>query len=160
VNNARGTEIAVGAFVAAGLAALLVLAMQVSNITAFQRMDGYTVIAHFQDVGGLRERAPVRMGGVQIGRVSDIDLDPQRLEARVEVTIDRRFDDLPSDTAASIRTAGLLGEQYISLDPGGMPDALRDGDEFMLTRSAIVLEDIVGQFLYQQSGSDNASRDE
>ncbi|QGM22173.1 outer membrane lipid asymmetry maintenance protein MlaD [Spiribacter sp. 2438] len=160
MNNARGTEIAVGAFVAAGLAALLVLAMQVSNITAFQRMDGYTVIAHFQDVGGLRERAPVRMGGVQIGRVSDIDLDPQRLEARVEVTIDRRFDDLPSDTAASIRTAGLLGEQYISLDPGGMPDALRDGDEFMLTRSAIVLEDIVGQFLYQQSGSDNASRDE
>jgi len=160
VNNARGTEIAVGAFVAAGLVALLVLAMQVSNITAFQRMDGYTVIAHFQDVGGLRERAPVRMGGVQIGRVSDIDLDPQRLEARVEVTIDRRFDDLPSDTAASIRTAGLLGEQYISLDPGGMPDALRDGDEFMLTRSAIVLEDIVGQFLYQQSGSDNASRDE
>lgn len=160
MNNARGTEIAVGAFVAAGLVALLVLAMQVSNITAFQRMDGYTVIAHFQDVGGLRERAPVRMGGVQIGRVSDIDLDPQRLEARVEVTIDRRFDDLPSDTAASIRTAGLLGEQYISLDPGGMPDALRDGDEFMLTRSAIVLEDIVGQFLYQQSGSDNASRDE
>jgi len=160
VNNARGTEIAVGAFVAAGLVALLVLAMQVSNITAFQRLDGYTVVAHFQDVGGLRERAPVRMGGVQIGRVSDIGLDPQRLEARVEVTIDRRFDDLPSDTAASIRTAGLLGEQYITLDPGGMPDALGDGDEFMLTRSAIVLEDIVGQFLYQQSGSDNAGRDE
>ena len=152
MDNARTTEIAVGVFVAAGLAALFVLAMQVSNITAFQRTEGYTVIGHFQNVGGLREQAPVRLGGVQIGRVSDISLDQSRLEARVEVTIDARYDDLPSDTAASIRTSGLLGEQYVSLEPGGMPDALGEGDEFMLTQSALVLEDIVGQFLYNQSG--------
>ncbi|MEX0419421.1 outer membrane lipid asymmetry maintenance protein MlaD [Spiribacter pallidus] len=145
-------ELAVGAFVAAGLAALFVLAMQVSNITAFQQSEGYTVEAYFQNVGGLRERAPVRMGGVQIGRVSAITLDAQRFEARVALTIDQRYDDLPSDTAASIRTSGLLGEQYVSLEPGGMPDALAEGDEITLTRSALVLEDIVGQFLYNQSG--------
>jgi phospholipid/cholesterol/gamma-HCH transport system substrate-binding protein len=144
-------ELAVGAFVAAGLAALFVLAMQVSNITAFQQSEGYTVEAYFQNVGGLRERAPVRMGGVQIGRVSAITLDAQRFEARVALTIDQRYDDLPSDTAASIRTSGLLGEQYVSLEPGGMPDALAEGDEITLTRSALVLEDIVGQFLYNQS---------
>jgi phospholipid/cholesterol/gamma-HCH transport system substrate-binding protein len=147
-------ELAVGAFVAAGLAALFVLAMQVSNITAFQQSEGYTVEAYFQNVGGLRERAPVRMGGVQIGRVSAITLDAQRFEARVALTIDQRYDDLPSDTAASIRTSGLLGEQYVSLEPGGMPDALGQGDEITLTRSALVLEDIVGQFLYNQSAED------
>lgn len=151
MDNARSMELAVGAFVAAGLAALFVLAMQVSNITAFQQSEGYTVEAYFQNVGGLRERAPVRMGGVQIGRVSAITLDAQRFEARVALTIDQRYDDLPSDTAASIRTSGLLGEQYVSLEPGGMPDALAEGDEITLTRSALVLEDIVGQFLYNQS---------
>lgn len=154
MENSRSMEIVVGAFVAAGLAALFVLAMQVSNITAFQRADGYTVDAYFQNVGGLRDRAPVRMGGVPIGRVSGITLDPARFEARVELTIDARYDDLPSDTAASIRTSGLLGEQYVSLQPGGMPDALEDGDEIMLTQSALVLEDLVSQFLYNQSGDD------
>jgi len=150
VDHSRGVDLAVGAFVAAGLAALFLLAMQVSNITAFQRAEGYTVIGYFQNVGGLRERAPVRMGGVQIGRVSAIKLDQTRLEARVEIVIAENYDDLPSDTAASIRTSGLLGEQYISLDPGGMPDALSEGDEIMLTQSALVLEDIVGQFLYNR----------
>ena len=150
MDHSRGVDLAVGAFVAAGLAALFLLAMQVSNITAFQRAEGYTVIGYFQNVGGLRERAPVRMGGVQIGRVSAIKLDQTRLEARVEIVIAENYDDLPSDTAASIRTSGLLGEQYISLDPGGMPDALSEGDEIMLTQSALVLEDIVGQFLYNR----------
>jgi len=153
VENSRSMEIAVGAFVAAGLLALFVLAMQVSNITAFQRTEGYTVVGYFQNVGGLRERAPVTLGGVQIGRVSAINLDQSRLEARVEMTIGSHYDDLPSDTAASIRTSGLLGEQYVSLDPGGMPDALQAGDEMMLTQSALVLEDIIGQFLYNQSES-------
>ena len=150
VENSRRVDLAVGAFVAAGLAALFVLAMQVSNITAFQRAEGYTVVGYFQNVGGLRERAPVRLGGVQIGRVSDIELDQSRFEARVAMTIAQDYNDLPSDTAASIRTSGLLGEQYISLEPGGMPDALSEGDELMLTQSALVLEDIIGQFLYNQ----------
>ncbi len=154
MENTRSMEITVGAFVAAGLAALFVLAMQVSNITAFQRADGYTVYAYFQNVGGLRERAPVNLGGVQIGRVEAITLDAARFEARVTLSIDAQFNDLPSDTAASIRTSGLLGEQYISLEPGGMPGSLAEGDEITLTRSALVLEDIVGQFLYNQSAGD------
>lgn len=155
MDNSRNMEIAVGVFVAAGLAALFVLAMQVSNITAFQRTEGYTVDAYFQNVGGLREQAPVSLSGVQVGRVSDIALDPDRFEARVELTIQSSFDNLPSDTAARIRTSGLLGEQYVSLQPGGMPDSLSDGDDITLTQSALVLEDIVGQFLYEQSsGSD------
>ncbi|AGY92512.1 hypothetical protein SPICUR_07760 [Spiribacter curvatus] len=92
---------------------------------------------------------------MQVGRVSDIALDPDRFEARVELTIQSSFDNLPSDTAARIRTSGLLGEQYVSLQPGGMPDSLSDGDDITLTQSALVLEDIVGQFLYEQSsGSD------
>lgn len=154
MGNSRGIEIAVGAFVVAGLAALFVLAMQVSNISAFQRTEGYTVVGYFQNVGGLRERAAVSLGGVQIGRVSAIELDQKRLEARVEMTIDARYDDLPSDTSASIRTSGLLGEQYVGLEPGGMPDALGPGDEIMLTQSALVLEDIIGQFLYNQASGD------
>jgi len=154
MGNARSIEIAVGAFVVAGLAALFVLAMQVSNISAFQRGEGYTVIGYFQNVGGLRERASVSLGGVQIGRVSDIELDQERLEARVEMTIASRYDNLPSDTSASIRTSGLLGEQYVGLEPGGMPDALGPGDEIMLTQSALVLEDIIGQFLYNEASGD------
>lgn len=151
MGNSRTIEIAVGVFVVAGLAALFVLAMRVSNITAFQSTEGYTVVGYFQNVGGLRERAEVSLGGVQIGRVTAIALDQERLEARVEMTIDGRYDDLPSDTSASIRTSGLLGEQYVGLEPGGMPDALADGDEIMLTQSALVLEDIIGQFLYNQA---------
>lgn len=152
MDNSRNMEIAVGVFVAAGLAALFVLAMQISSITAFQRAEGYTVDAYFANVGGLRERAPVSLSGVQVGRVSAIHLDPERFEARVELTIRPEFDNLPSDTAARVRTSGLLGEQYVSLQPGGMPDSLGDGDEITLTQSALVLEEIVGRFLYDQSG--------
>ena len=155
MDNSRTMQIAVGAFVAAGLAALFVLAIQVSNITAFQRPEGYTVDAYFQNVGGLRELAPVSLSGVQIGRVSAIRLDPDRFEAHVELTIRSEYDNLPSDTAARVRTSGLLGEQYVSLQPGGMPDSLGPGDEITLTQSALVLEEIVGQFLYEQSSGDD-----
>lgn len=154
MDKTRAIEIAVGLFVVAGLAALTVLAMRVSNITAFQTTEGYTVIGHFRNVGGLREGAPVKMGGVQVGRVSDISLDTDTYQARVELTIDSRFDDLPMDTSASVLTSGLLGEQYVGLEAGGMPTALQPGDELMLTQSAIVLEKIIGQFLYNTaSGS-------
>lgn len=151
MGNTRGMEIAVGAFVVAGFVALFVLAMQVSNITLFQRAEGYTVVGYFQNVGGLRERAPVSLGGVQIGRVTAISLDQSRLEARVEMTISSAYDDLPSDSSGSIRTSGLLGEQYVSLEPGGMPDALREGSELLVTQSALVLEDVVGRFIFNQS---------
>lgn len=156
MGNTRSIEIAVGAFVVAACAALFVLAMQVSNITAFQRTEGYTVVGYFQNVGGLRERAPVSLGGVQIGRVTAIDLDQSRLEARVEMTISADYDDLPSDSSGSIRTSGLLGEQYVSLEPGGMPDALQDGSELLVTQSALVLEDVVGRFIFNQSAGDGS----
>ncbi|MDZ7808812.1 MAG: outer membrane lipid asymmetry maintenance protein MlaD [Arhodomonas sp.] len=122
-----------------------------SNISAFQTTEGYTIVGYFENVGGLRERAPVRMGGVPVGRVSAITLDAETFEARVEMTIGRRYDNLPADTSASVLTSGLLGEQYIGLEPGGMPATLQDGDELMLTQSAVVLEKVISQFLFQQA---------
>ena len=156
MGNMRSIEIAVGTFVVAGCVALFVLAMQVSNITASQRTEGYTVVGYFQNVGGLRERAPVSLGGVQIGRVTAIELDQARLEARVEMTISADYDDLPSDSSGSIRTSGLLGEQYVSLEPGGMPDALQNGSELLVTQSALILEDVVGRFIFNQSAGDQS----
>ncbi|WP_440996868.1 outer membrane lipid asymmetry maintenance protein MlaD [Arhodomonas sp. SL1] len=151
MDKMRTTELAVGVFVVAGVVALLVLALRVSNISAFQTTEGYTIVGYFENVGGLRERAPVRMGGVPVGRVSAITLDTETFEARVEMTIGHRYDNLPADTSASVLTSGLLGEQYIGLEPGGMPATLQDGDELMLTQSAVVLEKVISQFLFQQA---------
>lgn len=154
MRNTRLIETAVGLFVLAGLAALFTLAMQVSNISAFQRTEGYTVIGHFQNIGGLKAKAPVTMAGVPVGRVASIELDGDTFEARVVMSIRRDYDNLPMDTSASIRTSGLLGEQYVGLSPGGMPQMLQDGDELMLTQSALVLEDLISQFIYGQASGD------
>ena len=132
-----------------GFGALFVLAMKVSNIAAFQSANGYEVVARFQNIGGLTERAPVTLGGVQIGRVKSIELDQQTFQARVVLAIRDDYNNLPEDTSASILTSGLLGEQYVGLEPGGMEATLSDGDEIMLTQSALVLEKIVSQFLYR-----------
>ncbi|MGD8430241.1 MAG: outer membrane lipid asymmetry maintenance protein MlaD [Ectothiorhodospiraceae bacterium] len=154
MKESRTLEIWVGLFVVAGIAALFGLAMRVSNITAFQNVEGYDVTAHFQNIGGLKERAPVTLAGVQVGRVTRITLDKKTLEAKVRLTIDKQYDDLPKDTSASVLTAGLLGEQYVGLEPGGMPQPLKQGDELMLTQSALVLEKIIGQFLYDKASGD------
>jgi phospholipid/cholesterol/gamma-HCH transport system substrate-binding protein len=154
MRNARSIEIAVGLFVLAGFAALLTLAMRVSDIAAFQTTEGYTVVGYFQNIGGLKEQAPVSLAGVQVGRVTDIELDEETFQARVELTISSAYDNLPMDTSASIRTAGLLGEQYVGLQAGGMPQPLADGDELMLTQSALILEDIISQFIYGQASGD------
>ena len=156
MQNSRTVEIWVGVFVALGFGALFVLAMKVSNIAALGSADGYPVTAHFQNIAGLREKAQVTMAGVQVGRVTRITLDPQSFEARVELTIRPEFDNIPTDSSASILTSGLLGEKYVGLEPGGSPDSLQPGDELMLTQSALVLEKIIGQFLFNQaSGSEN-----
>jgi len=147
MDNVRGVEIMVGLFVAAGLAALFALAMQVSNIPIFQTMDGYEVKARFENIGGLRERAPVTMSGVRIGRVKSIRLDERTYDAEVVLTIDRRYDQLPEDSSAAIYTSGLLGEQYIALSAGGTDFYLEDGGEITLTQSALVLERLIGRFL-------------
>ncbi len=154
MRNTRTMEIVVGLFVLAGFAALLTLAMQVSNIAVFQSTEGYTVVGRFQNIGGLREQAPVSLAGVQVGRVTDIELDPQTFQARVELTIQGGYDNLPMDTSASIRTSGLLGEQYVGLQAGGMPQPPADGDELMLTQSALILEDIISQFIYGQASGE------
>lgn len=154
MRNTRTIEIAVGLFVLAGFAALLTLAMRVSDIAAFQTTEGYTVVGYFQNIGGLKEQAPVSLAGVQVGRVTDIELDEQTYQARVELTISSAYDNLPMDTSASIRTAGLLGEQYVGLQAGGMPQPLTDGDELMLTQSALILEDIISQFIYGQASGE------
>lgn len=152
----RTVEIAVGAFVAAGLGALFVLAMKVSTIAAVDVAEGYELVARFDNVGGLKVRAPVTVGGVRVGRVVAIDYDMDRYEAVVRLRIDRRYDRFPVDTSASILTAGLLGEQYVGLEPGGEERYLGDGDEIRLTQSALVLEKIIGQFLYSKAAEGGA----
>jgi phospholipid/cholesterol/gamma-HCH transport system substrate-binding protein len=149
--NRKTLEIWVGIFVAAGIAALTMLALKVGNLTAADVVDGYKVKAHFENIGGLKVKSPVTMAGVRVGRVSEIGFDSEHYQAVVTLNIDGRHKKIPKDTGAAILTSGLLGEQYVGLDPGGAPDYLRDGDKIALTQSAIVLEKLVSQFLFNQA---------
>lgn len=144
-------EITVGAFVILGLAALLFLSFQVSNLNAGSVTDPYQVNARFDNIGGLKVRAPVTMAGVKIGRVSEIRLDSGSYQAQVAMDISGDFDKLPVDSSASINTQGLLGEQFVSLEPGGQQNYLGDGDRIRLTQSAVVLENLIGQLLFNNS---------
>ncbi|TVR66088.1 MAG: outer membrane lipid asymmetry maintenance protein MlaD [Candidatus Competibacteraceae bacterium] len=148
----KNLELAVGAFVALGIAAFFMLALQVSDLTSLGDERGYQVTARFENIGGLRVRAPVTMGGVRIGRVVGIDLDPQTYEAVVTLSLDPRFDQIPTDSSASILTSGLLGEQYIGLEPGGMDSYLTEGSTLRLTQSALVLEKLIGRMLTNAPG--------
>jgi phospholipid/cholesterol/gamma-HCH transport system substrate-binding protein len=135
----------VGAFVVAGLGALVVLALKVGNLSTYNVSESYQLQAHFTNVGGLKPTASVRSAGVLVGRVTSIVLDTERYEARVTMSIDKRYQ-FPKDTFANILTSGLLGEQYIGLLPGGDDAMLKSGDEFKKTQSAVVLEDLIGKF--------------
>ncbi|MCP5153897.1 MAG: outer membrane lipid asymmetry maintenance protein MlaD [Ectothiorhodospiraceae bacterium] len=149
--NTRTVEIGVGVFVALGFAALLMLAMRVSNLAESGGGHGYSVVAHFDNVGGLKVRSPVTIAGVRVGRVSDIRYDSEHYVAAVTMSIEPQFDRIPADSSASVLTAGLLGEQYIGLEPGGDETSLKDGDEIKFTQSALVLEQVVGQFLFSKA---------
>ncbi len=149
--QSRSVEIWVGLFIAAGLAALFMLAMQVSNLSMVSDDVGYDVTARFENIGGLKVRSPVTMAGVRVGRVSSIDFDPQTFEAVVTLHISSQYDGLPADTSANIFTAGLLGEQYVGLEPGGDEEVLQQGSEIMITQSALVLEQLIGQFLFSKA---------
>lgn len=149
--HSRTVQIWVGLFVVAGMAALLMLSMKVSNISAFTESEGYEIRAHFENIGGLKVRSPVTMAGVVVGRVSAIGFDTEIYEAVVTLNIQNGFNTIPEDTTASIFTAGLLGEQYIGLEAGGADTMLAAGDEIRLTQSAVVLEQIIGQFLVSQA---------
>lgn len=147
----RTLEILVGAFMAAGFLALFFLAMKVSNLSADVGGEGYRLQARFENVGSLKVRAPVTIAGVRVGRVEAIDFDQKRFEALVTLRIDPRYRQIPEDTIASIFTAGLLGEQYISLSPGGSEVNLADGGMLDHTQSALVLEQMIGQFLFKKA---------
>jgi phospholipid/cholesterol/gamma-HCH transport system substrate-binding protein len=151
MNRLRTLEILVGAFMAAGFLALFFLAMKVSNLSADVGGEGYRLQARFENVGSLKVRAPVTIAGVRVGRVEAIDFDQKRFEALVTLRIDPRYRQIPEDTIASIFTAGLLGEQYISLSPGGSEVNLADGGMLDHTQPALVLEQMIGQFLFKKA---------
>jgi phospholipid/cholesterol/gamma-HCH transport system substrate-binding protein len=140
----------VGIFVALGVAALLGLAMKVGNLTTSNIGPTYTVTANFENIGGLKPRAPVKSAGVVVGRVSDIIFDPATFEAVVSLNVDKRYN-FPKDTFANIYTAGLLGEQYIGLEAGGDEAMLQSGDKITQTQDAVVLEKMISQFLYNKA---------
>jgi phospholipid/cholesterol/gamma-HCH transport system substrate-binding protein len=139
-----------GAFVTAGFAALLILAMKVGNLGAERGVETYRVEARFDNIGGLKIRGPVRSAGVLVGRVHDIHFDNERFQATVTLALDKRYN-FPKDTSASILTSGLLGETYIGLEAGGEEKKLAEGDRITLTQSAVVLERLIGQFLFSKA---------
>jgi phospholipid/cholesterol/gamma-HCH transport system substrate-binding protein len=141
----------VGIFVCAGVAALFVLALKVGNASeTFNTGDTYGVSANFDNIGGLKVRAPVKSAGVVVGRVEDIQFDGKKFVARVTMKIDKRYQ-FPADTSVSILTSGLLGEQYIGFEAGGDSAMVKDGGELRMTQSAVVLEKLIGQFLYSKA---------
>jgi phospholipid/cholesterol/gamma-HCH transport system substrate-binding protein len=151
MSNTRKIEIAIGLLIVMGLAALLLLALRVSNLTRIERDgQGYELTAEFLDVGALPVNAPVRVSGVTVGRVARVDLDPETLEARVTLRIGDRYR-LPRDTSARIYTQGILGSEYVALRPGADKAVLGNGDRITRTEPALVLEKAIDQFLYGEA---------
>jgi phospholipid/cholesterol/gamma-HCH transport system substrate-binding protein len=148
--NRSMIDLWVGIFVAAGLAGLLFLALKVGNLATFSANDTYQVQAKFANIGGLKVRGPVKSAGVVVGRVADIRFDNETYEAIVSMTIDAAYQ-FPRDTTAKILTSGILGEQYIGLEAGGDGVMLKNGDRLRLTQSAVVLENLISQFLFNKA---------
>lgn len=140
----------VGIFVVAGIAALVMLAMKVGNLGTYNMSETYQVHAYFSNIGGLKPKASIKSAGVLVGRVTGITLDTQRYEADVVMSLDKRYQ-FPRDTFADILTSGLLGEQYIGLIPGGDNEMLHNGEQIKKTQSAVVLEDLIGKFIYNKA---------
>jgi len=147
-------ELASGVFLVLGIAALLWLATQATDYGQELGSETYVVSARFSNIGDLRTRAPVKIGGVTAGMIESIELDPVTFEAVVHMKISSKFDEIPMDTGASILTSGVLGDRYIGLEPGGAPDFLVDGDEIFITQSALVLEQIIGKYLFNTQSGD------
>ena len=147
----------VGLFVVLGFIALLFLALKAGNMSSLSFQPTYPVKLKFDNIGGLKVRAPVKSAGVVVGRVASIGFDTNTYQALVTIDIDKQYE-FPKDTSAKILTAGLLGEQYIGLDPGGDTEMLKAGDTISMTQSAIVLENLIGQFLYSKAADSGASK--
>ncbi len=157
--TSRKVEIMVGLFVVAAIAAFSMLAMNVSNMSSYGGGESYVLKARFDNIGGLKIRSPVSAGGVTIGRVTDVQYDNESYEALVSMKIDTAYNQFPLDTAASILTSGLLGEQFIGLEPGAEEDYLKAGDVIDLTQSALVLEQVIGQFLFSKSDDEDGEKE-
>ncbi len=145
--NKTVLDLWVGLFVIAGIAALLFLALKVGSMSAVSASNSYEVVARFDNIGGLKPRAPIKSAGVVVGRVADIRFDNETFEAAVTLRLDKRYA-FPKDTSAAIMTSGLLGEQYVGLEAGGDSETLKDKDRILITQSAVVLENLIGQFIY------------
>jgi phospholipid/cholesterol/gamma-HCH transport system substrate-binding protein len=148
-------DVWVGLFVMLGIVALLFLALRAGNLSSFSLADTYAVQARFDNIGGLKVRAPVKSAGVVVGRVASIQFDDKTYKALVTVNLERNVE-FPADTSASILTSGLLGEQFIGLDAGGDDRMLVAGDTITLTQSAIILEQLISQFLYGSAEREGA----
>ncbi len=149
-------ELASGIFLLLGIAALVWLAMRATDYGQEIGKDTYRISARFTNVGDLRVKAPVKIGGVTVGMVDSIVLDPVMFEAVVNMNIATRFNEIPSDTGASVLTSGVLGDRYISLEPGGAPDMLVEGDELFITQSALILEQVIGKYLFNAGSSEES----
>jgi len=148
--NRSTIDLWVGIFVVAGIAALLFLALKAGNLATFSNSKSYHVQAKFANIGGLKVRAPVKSAGVVVGRIAGIEFDNQSYEAQVSMTIDEKYK-FPRDTTAKILTSGILGEQYVGLEAGGDEKMLEPGGTLRLTQSAVVLENLISQFLFNKA---------
>lgn len=149
----KSLDIWVGLFVLLGAVALMFLALKAGNMSSFSFEKTYTVSSRFDNIGGLKPRAPVKSAGVVVGRVGDISFDDQDYRALVTLQLQERYK-FPKDSSAKILTSGLLGEQYVGLEPGGDETNLTAGDQIKMTQSAIVLENLISQFLYSKAAEE------
>ena len=156
--NRTTLDLWVGFFVAAGIVAMGFLSLKVGTINTTSEASSYSLKARFDNIGGLKARAPVKSAGVVVGRVTDIRLDAQDYVAVVSMVVDNRYK-FPRDTFATINTSGLLGEQYIGFEVGGDPDMLKAGDTIKKTQSAIVLEKMISQFMFSKASESTGSTD-
>ena len=147
-------ELAAGIFLLLGIAALVWLAMRATDYGQEIGKDTYRISARFTNVADLRVKSPVKIAGVTVGMVESIVLDPVMFEAVVNMDIATRFNEIPSDTGASVLTSGVLGDRYIGLEPGGAPDVLVEGDELFITQSALILEQVIGKYLFNADSTE------
>ena len=153
----KSIETLVGLFVLLGLLAIVFLALKAANLASFRVGSTYVVTARFDNIGGLKVRAPVKSAGVTVGRVTGIALDIKTYQGTVTMELEQNVQ-FPADTSAKILTSGLLGDQYIGLEPGGSEQNLKPGDNIKMTQSAVVLENLIGQFLYSKAAEPGAEK--
>lgn len=151
MKNSRWIEVSVGFFIVVGILAMLALVLKTSNFSNYSYDQTYTITAAFDNVSGLKKRSSVSIGGVNIGRVTDISIDKETFEAVVKMEIDSQYNEIPEDSSVAVYTAGLLGEKYISIEVGGSPDFLQQDSRASLTQSSIVLEKLISQFLFSKA---------